>query len=446
MPEAMSISVKPIHLKTAAKVSGSVKDVTPLAGKKLYWNSVHRLVAVNNKLTLYTNDGALWLEWVVPVEGSFTEEFDIIVPAALFNEMASKSAEGALYDIDHSGGILHLTQGQRNLRLKEESNSEYPLPQSPEESVNHTWTIKTEPFMKGLKFVTPFIDAVNPTASKSVASLTTQGTMAGGSPRRLARVSNLTAPPVGISFKQKTAKSVVAFLSSLGDDVKITVDSSHYTFECPLSGHKLIVSAEAAMFPQTFQNLEGKEDEILKIDNKTITSGVSILSTLLPTDTDRLNVRIKGLGSNASIRLSTLGDDNKNSNDEFPILRTVMVRGEDGVPAPLEPGGPLPSDTFIAANVRVLQEALSQMDGVTLEARYYTRMRLLYIEDEKTGDLEIVRSIILNVQNITSEDEPAPDIETPAPVSTPTPEPEPALATSAATPVSAISGVSEQEE
>jgi hypothetical protein len=397
------LEVKPLDLKTAARVSGSIKDTTSSGARRNYWNSVHRLTVVGNRLQLRTNDGSVWLDWNIPVEGN-AENWDVLLPAAQFNEMASKSNEGGMYNIKKENGLIHLTQGgQRNLRLREETMQQYPEP-SPGTDPK-TWEVAAEPLARALRFVQPFIDATNPTPAKSVATLFDSGLLVGGSPKKFAWVEGLKADKP-LSFKSKTAKAIADFLRHLTDTVRITIDSLHYTFECPHHGHKLVVSGENVTFPNMMRNIKGMEAEIFKVDSKMLQSGVAILSALLPAEADRLNLEIKGSGDNASLRLSTLGDDSHNSNDEFTVLRTLFTGPQaDGEERPKwEPTAenPEPPTTYLAVNCRNLLEVLNQMEGTTLTARWFDNLKLLYLEDEKTEETDIVKSILLTAQNLSN--------------------------------------------
>jgi hypothetical protein len=408
------LQIKPTDLKAIGRVSGSVKDVTSTGGRKNFWNSVHRLILKDRKLKLLTNDGSIWLDWNIPVEGGGEGEFDVLLPAETFNDMAARSSEGGLYDIIRDGGTLLLKQGQRNLRIREESPQEYPLP---EEGTNHkTFTVPAAPLAKALTFVAPFLDVANPSPPKTVLTWGTEGVMIGGSPKRIARVMGLPRPQHMMSFKQKNAKAVAIFLKQLEGDVKITIDDRHYTFECVNHGHKLLVLGESVQFPTAMASLEGKQTESYKIDTKTLLSGVTILATLLPAEADRLNLRFKGTTETASLRLSTIGDDTRNSTDEFPIIRKLY---ETNGGAAVEIQNPAEASvTWIAINARIFQEVLNQMDGTTMEANYYGRHKLLYMQDEKGEDTEITRSLLVTVQPI-SEEEASREPEPPAPPAAP---------------------------
>lgn len=421
------LQLKPSDLKAVARVSGNVKDVTSSGARRNYWNSVHRLKLKDRKLKLLTNDGSIWLDWNIPIEGGGEGEFDILLPAAQFNDMASRSSEGGLYEVTRDGGILLLKQGQRNLRIREESPQEYPLPEGG--TGPRTFNVPAGPLAKALSFVSPFLDVANPTAAKTVLTWDTEGMMIGGSPKRIARVTGLPRQPMMLSFKQKNAKAVAIFLKQLEGDVKITVDDRHYTFECANHGHKILVLGETVQFPGAMRSLEGKQTETYKVDTKTLLSGVTILATLLPAEADRLNLRFKGSAENASLRLSTIGDDNRNSNDEFPIIRKLWSN-ESGTLTDVTAQQGDATDSWIAVNARIFQEVLNQMEGITMDATYYGRMKLLYLQDEKGEDSEITRSLLVTVQPISEEEaarepEPVPAAEAPpaAPPAEATPVP-----------------------
>jgi hypothetical protein len=213
-----------------------------------------------------------------------------------------------------------------------------------------------------------------------------------------------------MSFKQKNAKAVSAFLKQLEGDVQITIDDKHYTFECTLYHHKITVLGEPYLFMAPLRNIQGQETETYKMDTKMILSGVTILSTLLPAEADRLNLRFKGIGETASLRLSTNGDETRNSNDEFPIIRRLIQTGTDGLPT--DAGTPeIVPDLWIAVNCRIFQEVLNQMEGTSLDAAYYQRYKMIYLKDEVGEANEMVRSLLVTVQPI-SEEEAAAELET----------------------------------
>lgn len=395
------LKVKPSDLKVAAKVSGGVKDVTAAGAKRHYWNSVHRLLLKDRKLTLMTNDGAIWMDWIIPIEVGGDGEFDTLVPAAQFNDMAARSAEGGLYEIRREDGVLHLIQGQRNLRIREETSQLYPIPEAG--NGQQEFIVPAAPLARALKFVAPFIDATNPTPSKSIATLDTNGVLLGGSPKRVAQVSGLPRPPFYLSFKQKNARAVAGFLGQIEGNVRVMVDDRHYIFESVQSGHKILVLGESVQFPNLLRNLVGKETESWKVDNKTILSGVQILSALLPAEADRLNLRVRGLAADASLRLSTIGDDRRNSNDEFAIIRRFWKLEAGQLVERVFETDQIPS-SWIAVNCRVFQEVLGQMEGTTMDVKFYSPQKLLYLEDEKGEEGDILKSLLLTIQPITEEE------------------------------------------
>jgi hypothetical protein len=391
------LQIKPTNIKDIASISGAVKDVSPGGAKKNYWNSVHRLVLKGTSLQLLTNDGSIWLTWNIPLEAG-EGEFDILIPAAQFNDVAARSAEGSLYNLTRDKGIFCLSQGKRNLRLREDSPQTYPEPEKGNGA--QEFTVNSLVLAKALAFVSPFQDVSNPQINKTVLTWYPEGFMLGGSPRRMAKVERLPKPLKMMSFKQRNARAIAAFLRKLVGDVKITIDDRHYTFTCVTHGHQIQVMEETASFPDLIKNLEKQLTETYKIDNKTINSCVSILGTVLTTDMDRLNMRFRGKANNASLRMSTMGDDSKNSNDEFPLIRKYWKYETELKDITEESEA---ADTWLSINAKVLQEAIAHMEGTYLDCHYYKKMKMLYIQDEVgNNETDIVRSILVTVQPSTA--------------------------------------------
>ena len=80
------MKIKPDNLRAANKIA-HLKETSPSAAKKNYWNGVHRLVTIGNNLVLKTQDGSIWVEWWMPVEGT-PIEIDTIIQNDCFDHAA----------------------------------------------------------------------------------------------------------------------------------------------------------------------------------------------------------------------------------------------------------------------------------------------------------------------------------------------------------------------
>lgn len=385
----MSVRVNPSELKLAAKLTANVKDIT--GTKKFQWSSLHRLLAKDGHLTLYTTDGQNWLDWDIKIEEPTSDSYDIILPAPLFNDIALKSSDDISYEITEADGLLTLDQGNRHLSVRQETFKVYPQPQKTSNQEVQSWVIDSGFLNKNLKFITPFIDSENSQASKRVASWTLDGFLVGGSDRLMVCIKGLPAPLVNMSFSQKTAKAVIAFLNAIEGDVQVSYDGNHYIFECPDSFNKITVPVESVVFPSP-KDLEGQETEIIKLDGPKLLSSISILSALLPSDSNRLLLDIKGSQEDSYLKLSTLDDDAKNSSDELPVIRDKFDLDENN----------LPKETRISVNYAVFESALKEMNGVILEGRYYHSEKLIHLEDERLNEGDTIRIAMIPIQRASA--------------------------------------------
>lgn len=387
----MTVRIQPAVLKAAAKVAAQVKDTTG-AGKRYSWLTLHRLVAQDGGLTLYSNDGSVWLEWRLALDEPTSDTYEILLSSTVFNDTVSKSLDNKPYSIEYGNGEWSLTQGVRQLRLRVENPQVYPDPFDGEgEQQLTTVTVPTVPLMKALRFVAPFIDPTHAKIKMQVASWTPDGTISAGSGRAVVRVRGVPAAPGVVSGKQRVVRAIAAFLAALGDQVEvtrleITKDKDVRVlniFACPVNGHRLIVVGESVSFPTVMQDLEGCAADIFKFDGRSLRQGVAVLNPLLPAEADRLFLRIRGEREDSYLTLSTLADETKGSSDEFPIIRDHVI----------DPG----SEIRVSIHHKVFEHMLNQMEGVILEGRYYPGKRRLYIEDEQAQQGDSVRAVQVSV-------------------------------------------------
>jgi hypothetical protein len=382
----MSIQVHPAALKVVAKLSGQVKDITSNV-KKYTWSSLHRLVVKDSWLVLFTNDGQVFLEWGIPLDNTSQENYEAVIPAVQFNDIASKSLGVSPYQINYHDGLLELAQGQTKLKIRTEPAHAYPDPVviKPDDP---TWLITASTLNKDLGFVTPFIDENN--ATLKVATWTTSGDLIGGTLQLMVRVKGLPVPLVPMNFTQRAAKALGAFLAALEGDVQITVTERHYVFECPIYRHRLAIARELNSFRMP-QNREGGETEVLKVDGPRLLSSVSILEAMLPKDGNKLLFGVNGNKEEALIKMSTAMEDAKSSQDEVPIIRETLPVNGDTLPV-----------TQFSVNNKFLGLALREMTGVILTLKYYHDDKLLYIEDERCNDTDTHRIAMLVVNSTAS--------------------------------------------
>lgn len=379
----MSIQVRPLDLKVIAKLSGQVKDI--MSNTKRYsWSSLHRLVAKDGWYIFYTNDGQVFLEWVISPQSSTNDDYEIAVPAAQFNELASKPLVGSFYQISYEDGFLELSQAQRKLKIRTEPLHDYPDPTSVRAS-DPCWLITAALLNKNLRFVAPFIGDGNVKTSLRVATWKKNGDLIGGTLQLMVRVQGLPVPLVPMSFTQRSAKALGAFLGALTGDVQITVSEKHYYFECPTHHHRLIIARETASFREP-DACGGSETEIVKVDGPRLLSGVLALEPLLPKDAYRLLFEVYGSGENAVVKISTGLEDSKSSQDEVPAIREL-----NGT-----------TSTWFSVNNKFLAQALREMDGVNLTLKYYHKDKLLYIEDDRCSDTDTRRVTMLVVHSVAS--------------------------------------------
>jgi hypothetical protein len=212
----------------------------------------------------------------------------------------------------------------------------------------------------------------------------------------------LDRPPTPLSFTQRRAEVVAAFLSNLTGDVEIETTDSLVSFSSTSLGHRLAVSREIPAFQHPLGRLDGQEHEIIHADLKTLLNAITILGAILPATSDRLDLRVRGRGPDASIRLSTPGDESRNSSDEFPIIRGLTHAGgaPEGSPGPSDKPA---TDMMFALNHRMMRKILNGMECVTVTGRYYQPQRLLHLEAAVLDQQHCIRSVYLAVQNIPAD-------------------------------------------
>jgi hypothetical protein len=381
----VSIKVKPSELKLACKLAAQVRDVSAGGSKRYPWLNLYRIVAGDGGLALYANDGFTLLTWYLQLEEPTTDVYDIVLSSAKFNEITSKASEGASYEITRENNQLVMTKASQLLRLREEVPTKYTQPGENQNSTfeDQVFSVEAAVLAKNLKFAAPFLDANHATVAVSLGTWTTNGMIVGGWNRQQVKIEGMPCPPVDMSFKQKTMKSVVAFLSALEGEVYITISGGKYIFECPTRHHRLIVSGESLNHPSSIKGLEGQVSGIIKFDGKTLLTGVSQLNILLPAEADRLSVTVMGSRENAVMRVTTLGDESEKSWEEFPIIRESDE--ED--------------DINFVVNCRVFESCLSEVGGVILEGRCYMGIERprFCIEDERSTETDTYRGVLIPV-------------------------------------------------
>ena len=367
------------------------------------------------------------IEFDIDVQGE--GEFDEGIESATFDALASQPAEGDPCEITRDEGII-LTQAgsmmfrpqdaSRNLHLPGRAGPAFPpraltgRPDAPGRA-SHRWTIPADPLARALAITAPFIDAKNSNESRSVATWTAEGVLEGGSPKVMAVVKGLDRPPVPLSFTQQKAELVARFLGRLTGDVEVEVTDSLMIFSCPTAGHRFLVGRELVVFDNPIARLHGKEHEIIRVDLKTILNAIDLLGAILPTDDNRLDLRVRGRAEIASIRISTPGDESRNSRDEFTIIRSFSdpSRAAGGSSRPGDPCGhaevsPVPSeapiaDTTFAFDRHLMRQSLNWLKCVSLTGRYYRRQSLLHLEAQVTEQRQVVRSVYLAVQDLSAD-------------------------------------------
>jgi hypothetical protein len=282
--------------------------------------------------------------------------------------------------------------------LKEETPQQYPEPVPGENPV--VWRTDSASLAKALRFVGPFIDETNPNKNKSVGTLYTTGTLTGGNSQRIATAKGLTAR-AELSFKARTAKVVAEFLSSIGDNVEISVSDRTYVFKDPDNGHRLVVLSEEGRFPTVERDLTNMLREVDQVDRKMLLGRAKAFAGTMPLGADRLNLSFRGSEENASLHVYTPGDTTERTDDEFAVYREFPVppparlddetdeayalRVEENrqqVVAARGPAQPLE----IGLNREFLAGALDVMEGTQVKFKI-CGTRMVLVEDE-LGDLE----------------------------------------------------------
>ena len=379
----MSIKVKMSELKLAAKIASQVRDASA-GGKKNYpWLNFYRLVADPNfGLALYATDGSCWLTWVIQTEELFEDTYDIVLSSSRVNDFLAKENDGPPYEIIKEPGQIALSREDGTVRIEEEDPIKYP--QTPDGSQSYEeFSVSAGTLTKNFKFAEPFINAGHATAAYTVVTWTKEGILVTGAVRHLVRVEGMPCPPMGVSFKKPLLNSVLSFLNALEGDVNITLSEKCYTFLCPASGRKLIVSGETARFPSAIQELGDKPPTVIKFDGKILRGGVGAVNALLLAEADRFLVRISGSQENSYIHITTLTTETKRSRKKFPIIRET--EGDH--------------DIEFVVNGRIFEISLGQMEGAILEGRFYESADppRFCIEDERSTEDDTYRCVFIPV-------------------------------------------------
>lgn len=408
----MPMKIKPVLLRTAAAVSGSIKDHSPAAIRRYSWNGLHRLISDGVSLRLMTTDGTAWLTWgMLAVEQG--EAFDIILDSARFNSLIAKCSEGNLFTISRSENQIAFSQNPLVLRLREESPQEYPEPAAM--VVNHTFEASAERVAASLNFVQAFVDTTNTAAPKKVLTWFPSGIITGGQLKRVAVIQGCPRTPHFISMLQKTARSVVSFLKALPGQVRIDLGDTAMILTCTTDRHQLRVGIEPVEYPALAINLSNQGEEIFRVDRASFLAAVEILIAVLPPSQERLNLRICGIGSAASIQLSTMGDRNRCSQDEVAIIRQAAV---DGVP--LDPQPEALPECWLGVMAKFLKTALVEAESVYLDVEVFSRRKLIRISEVVDTPEALKRQLLLSVVLTTPEEAAIEPVEAP-PSPTPTP-------------------------
>jgi hypothetical protein len=388
----MPTFVKPVELKTVARLTNQIKDITA-SNKKYTWANLHRIQAKDGRLTLFTNDGQSWLVWDLPLEEPTEDNYDVLISASQFNEIANNSLEGLPYEIREEGGFLILTQEPTQLRIREDAPKPYP---ETRRGQGDEWRVQAANLIQSFNFVLPFMDSSAVQDQLAVMTWFPEGVLVGGSTRLVSHVHGLPPSPVALSFRQKVARAIIAFLKTAEDEVSIRIDGNVCHFEIPEVFRRLTVATDTATFLRP-RDLSGRETDVLKIDGSRLRSGVSLLKSLLPLDMNQLLVNIEGDHDNAVMSLTTSADEKQQSRDSVPIIRDFY-----------NPENPL---TRFSINQKVLESALKEMSGSILEVRYYgPHERILHLEDERLSHTDVIRTAMITVQDLST-----PPLETPLP-------------------------------
>lgn len=400
------MKIKPENLRAANSVI-QLKDTSPSASKKNYWNGVHYITTKDNDLLIQTQDGQIWIDWYIPLEGE-SKELEVIVPAANLDS-AARYLHGGSLDLVYDAGYLTLEKGRMHYRIRCDSKRTYPGPVIKGDAVS--WEAPSNLYARALKFTGPFIDETNPSLDKSGATFYhDKGFIVAGSSKRISLAKGLTGLK-NLSFKTKAAKVISEFLSSIGDTVKITVTESHYRFEDPVNKHSLTITAEAASFPAMTAPDSSRIREVVRIDRKKLLTLTKAFAGVLPEGSDRLNLTFKGIDEHSSLRVHTPGSqESEITDDEFGIYREIVdkipqdvVRGQTG-PTHIDLDRNNPPTVDIALSRSFLEATLDQMEGTTVKWTYYGRNVL--VEDTETtteGSEErpsLLKSICMVIQTV----------------------------------------------
>lgn len=382
----MSVQIKPDNLKKVARLTAQVKDIQVPKSKSSPWNGLHRLQAFDDQLRLLTTDGSTFLNWKVTTEASFNDNFDVVLNAGQFNEVALHLKDCPL-QISHLDGVLSLVQEQRHMRMKVHPPVSYPNPDQPSNSPDSdpvTWNYNSLALAESLEFITPFIDDENPNPNRSVATLRANGQLDAGSGKTFGRVQGLDTIPVGLNFKRSTAERVAAFLKQVGPFVEITVCGESYMFRCLKGGHTLVVAGECHSFVDDSVQLANAEYESLKFDKDTLVASLRFLSVVVSGEGKPVGVRTRGRDEVASMRISSGGPvEAEESVDEIQVIRT-FIAPEDIKNDQDEPTTDHVRDTNLKLRSTTLREIMAGMKGKFLNLKiYYPKFNLLRIEEEK---------------------------------------------------------------
>jgi len=391
----MPFIVEVEELKKVVRLVAGLKDVSPEAQKKFHWNGFHRVIAEDDQFRLLTTDGSFFLDWQIPVVGGLNgDDFDLKIPAGQFNEMISYASTVDPFELEYlpSSERLVFHQGQRTLRL--EATPTGPYPPAPTVVGSPSWFTDAQRLSKQLSFMAPIIDAPNPNVARSVTTLSSPGVLTGGSPGRFAVVTGLASPPSPVNLKQKSAKTLAAFLDALTGSVDVTNipgsgGGESLLFATPDTLRSIIVYGEPRPFPDLLGKLESEKHEAWQVDRKSWLHGTNIVHAVQPRGTNGLTLRIRGDGDHSSMTISSSNNPVLASHDEFQIHRKPFT-GEGNS------GNSQRADDVLAVNAETVRESLQAMKGDGMTVKHYSKRKMLMIQDAAVAN-EPVRSIFLTV-------------------------------------------------
>ena len=404
----MSVKIKPENFKPVARLLTQFKPGKVMRGRATIWDRLHRLVASEGQLKLFTTDGLSFLEWIIPHEGHMADAFEMPIDAEQFNNVALKLNDGDFLMISSANEYLTLIQGHRNLRMAWQSATAYPTPEQgtgPPSEQSVTWTYPTAELSKALAFVATFINNNNKAAGRAVATLNTNHELTAGGAAKQASVVGLNATLRDVSLTQTAARQVSAFLGMLSEEVRITADDKHYTFTCPLNAHRLIVPRESPFQLAPLGRRNELDYEQVEVGREALASSTTFLATVVTAKAKPLEFWLRGGGEGAQLKIVTPHQlEAEKSEDTLPVLRTFHHAGE---PATTREEVPVPpaEELKLKVDAEPLRGILTDMEGKLVLLKYFPRQKLLLIEEdprERTGIRRLAKLLVGTITEPTS--------------------------------------------